>query len=148
MYYVLVTLSVSCITVVSSPTIMVASKRLINPSLNWVIPDSLTVSGLQTIGPIIYPKSGLKYSGTPLNDHLRITTTPIFRPPSKSPAQLLLIDIIINTFQKYDHPEITVIFLVPWVVVILRFHCMCFSVDMCFDGWEGPLGVCNDTSLK
>ena len=31
----------------------------------------------------------------------------------KSPAQLLLIDISINKFQKYDHPEITAIFCGP-----------------------------------
>ena len=49
----------------------------------------------------------LIYSGTPLNDHLRIATT------FKSPAQLLLIDISINTFQKYDHPEITAVFFGP-----------------------------------
>ena len=47
------------------------------------------------------------YSGTPLNDHPNIPTT------FKSPAQLLLIDISINEFQNYDHPEITTIFFGP-----------------------------------
>ena len=48
-----------------------------------------------------------RYSGTPLNDHPDIPNT------FKSPAQLLLIDISINTFQNYYHPEITAIFFGP-----------------------------------
>ena len=47
------------------------------------------------------------YSRTPLNDHPDIPTS------FKSPAQLLLIDISINKFQKYDHPKITAIFFGP-----------------------------------
>ena len=53
------------------------------------------------------------YSGTPLNNQLRITTAPIFRPLSKVPLNYVIIDISINKFQKYNHPEITAIFFGP-----------------------------------